>query len=153
MAFEYIIIGYVYVIATRLKVFNRRFLRQFDEVHQEAFGKDKKTPQWGYPDTGNGWFAQKLPYKDWYEFNCAQRVHLNFLESFAFVALVSLVAGIVYPDEAFLFQMIYILGRFIFTYAYWNMGPIYRIPGVILLWIGQIANLYYAIKTCLALVE
>ena len=34
----------------------------------------------GYPDCGNGIYADKLSYEDWYKFNKKQRGHLNFLE-------------------------------------------------------------------------
>ena len=57
MALSYVITMYLYVIPTRLSTFKRGFMRQFDEIHQEAFGKDKKAPKMGYPDTGNGWYS------------------------------------------------------------------------------------------------
>jgi hypothetical protein len=34
-------------------------------------GHDAPTPKMGYPDMGSGYYSKQLPYKDWYEFNCA----------------------------------------------------------------------------------
>ena len=35
----------------------------------------------GYPDTGSGRYTFAMGYKAWYEFNVAQRGHLNYLEN------------------------------------------------------------------------
>ena len=35
----------------------------------------------GLPDDGNGFYAAKLSYKDWYDYNNTVRGHLNFLET------------------------------------------------------------------------
>ena len=37
-------------------------MMQFNELHQEAFGTDVSPG--GYPDTGNGIYAEKLNYKE-----------------------------------------------------------------------------------------
>ena len=50
----------------RYKVFNEEFMKQFDAEHQEAFGTN--APKGGHPDDGNGYYSQKLSYKDWYDF-------------------------------------------------------------------------------------
>ena len=42
-------------------------MAQFDEEHEKAFGT--KASIGGYPDNGNGYFADRLPYGDWYTFN------------------------------------------------------------------------------------
>ena len=55
----------------RSKVFSKEFMSQFDQQHQEAFGTPATVG--GYPDTGNGYYADKLSYKDWYVFNNWQR--------------------------------------------------------------------------------
>ncbi|CDW87877.1 mapeg family protein [Stylonychia lemnae] len=138
---------------TRIKTYKRTFMRQFDEIHEQSFGKGTKPPKLGYPDTGNGWYSKKLPYKQWYEMNVAQRMHLNYLEGITFVILVSIIGGISYPMEVFYAQIAYIIGRQLFAVAYYNMGPIFRVPGVIGLQYGQWACAYYSIKTCLTLLE
>jgi hypothetical protein len=54
-------------------------MKQFAKEHAEAFGGQKQT-QFGYPDSGNGRYAKKLPYLDWYDMNNGQRAQINFLE-------------------------------------------------------------------------
>ena len=54
----------------RAKVFNGEFMKKhFGEEHMKAYPKDTKTPQYGYPDMGSGFYSKKLSYKDWFEFN------------------------------------------------------------------------------------
>lgn len=82
------------VSAKRKKIFPVEFLRkEFGIVHEAQLGEPIEAG--GYPDTGNGFYSQKLSYKDWYEFNVLQRVHLNYLENMP-VALMSLLCSGVY---------------------------------------------------------
>jgi hypothetical protein len=37
--------------------------------------QDIDVPKGGYPDMGNGKFGKKLGYREWFEFNTAQRAH------------------------------------------------------------------------------
>lgn len=39
----------------------------FKEIHKSETGDEIE--EHGYPDMGNGKYAEKLSYKDWYEFN------------------------------------------------------------------------------------
>ena len=71
---------YYFAMASRLRVFRRKFLRQFDKLHAENVPGYEACPEYGYPDCGAGWFSKQLPYKDWVEINKGQRVQLNFLE-------------------------------------------------------------------------
>jgi len=34
-------------------------------------GQDSEAPLIGYPDMGAGIYSMMLPYKEWFEFNCA----------------------------------------------------------------------------------
>jgi hypothetical protein len=57
---------------------------QFLDMHREEL-KDSLTepvldPHMGFPDCGSGRYSEKLDYKDWYDFNNAQRVHMNYVE-------------------------------------------------------------------------
>ena len=75
-----LVVGYVVVIPKRLKYFNRTekrdgFLDQFRHEHQAAYGWDVKLAAGGFPDSGNGYYADKLQYKSWYELNGAIRAH------------------------------------------------------------------------------
>ena len=73
--------AYLAVVPKRVKHFTTEFMAQFKEEHQAAFGKDSEPANGGFPDSGNGYYSEKLSYEAWYEFNCAQRVHLNFVET------------------------------------------------------------------------
>ena len=46
---------------------------------------------------GTGRYSDKLPYKDWFNFGLAQRIHQNFLEQLPIYLIFSLVAGIRFP--------------------------------------------------------
>ena len=102
---------YMYVIPSRLRIFRGKFYKEngFDEQHRTAFGK--APAKMGYPDTGNGRYCKKLPYKEWYLFNCAQRVHMNYIEGVTVFVLGTFISGIIYPHMTFATQFLYIVGR------------------------------------------
>ncbi len=54
---------------------------KFKDEHRLAFGNESKLTPGGFPDAGNGFYSDKLPYHAWYDLNNAMRVHLNFVES------------------------------------------------------------------------
>mmetsp|Transcript_29264 Transcript_29264/g.39558 ORF Transcript_29264/g.39558 Transcript_29264/m.39558 type:complete len:106 (-) Transcript_29264:78-395(-) len=97
---------------------------------------------WGYPDTGNSYYASKLPYDKWYSLNNTYRVQNNFLESITYAILMSIACGIKYPYYTAIAQGCYIVGRFLFTLGYTIAGPNARIPGALLVdvaifwWVG-----------------
>ena len=47
----------------------------FKEDHRIAFGDESKLHPHGDPDQVDGWYSQKLSYKEWYELGCAKRAH------------------------------------------------------------------------------
>lgn len=52
----------------RKRVFSKEFLeKNFKQIHENEVGGE--LPDLGFPDMGNGRFAEKLSYKDWFEFN------------------------------------------------------------------------------------
>jgi hypothetical protein len=111
IAIQFLVFMYIYVIMTRIKIFKGKFFKEngFVEQHLSAF---KENPaKLGYPDTGNGRYSMKLSYKEWYQFNCAQRCHMNYIEGFALIVIATLISGIVYPQWTFGIQVIYIIGR------------------------------------------
>lgn len=56
----------------RKRAFSDEFMTNgFANYHKTFMGKDTPVPKMGYPDCGSGYYSAKLPYKDWYEFNCA----------------------------------------------------------------------------------
>ena len=74
---EIIFIGFLLPGGAR-KVFTKEFMEQhFGEEHRKATGKDIE--KGGAPDMGSGLYSQKLSYKEWYDFNNAQRAHYNYV--------------------------------------------------------------------------
>ncbi len=62
IVFEYILVIYFFTMRARIQVFRRTFMRQFDKEHSEAFPHLDKAPEFGYPDSGNGYYGKRLPY-------------------------------------------------------------------------------------------
>ena len=55
-------------MAARLSVFNKEYMKKFELEHKTAFNLPT-APEFGYPDSGNGRFAKKLAYADWFRMN------------------------------------------------------------------------------------
>ena len=78
IAFEIISIGFMFPGRLRGTIFTEEFMKQnFGAEHKSATGFEIE--KGGYPDMGNGVYSQRLPYKDWYAFNNAQRCHYNYV--------------------------------------------------------------------------
>ncbi len=73
--------------------------------------KDLGDLKGGYPDCGNGVYADKLTYEEWFRFNKVNRGHLNFLESVTIVTFVILVSGLEFPRAAVILGSLYALFR------------------------------------------
>ena len=72
---------------------------------------------------GCGKYSQKLSYKDWYEFNSAQRAHYNFVEWIASTLLLILVAGVYFPIPAAALGLAIFIARLIYSIGYVTGGP------------------------------
>lgn len=122
IALEIIIIGFVIPQGARKKVFTEQFMKEhFETEHMQAFNEPIKDQ--GYPDMGNGRYSQKLSYKDWYEFNSAQRAHYNFLEWIASTLIMILIAGIYFPIPAAALGLAIFIGRIVYSVGYVIGGP------------------------------
>ena len=78
----------------------------------------------GYPDMGAGIYSRALNYKDWFNFNCAVRVHYNSLEHLGWTLPLMLVNGLFFPKLTTTFGMIILVGREFYRYGYMtNDGP------------------------------
>ena len=130
---QYLITIYAVTMRARIKIFNRKFMEQFDDMHRQAFPGQEHAPEFGYPDTGNGFYAKKLPYADWFNFNCAQRCQVNFLEHITFLVLGTIICAFAYPVWALVLQAFIFLGRLLFTIGYSVWGPSGRIPGALIM--------------------
>lgn len=94
---------------------------------------------------GNGRYAQKLPYKSWYEFNNAQRVHYNYLEGATVVLTWLLIAGLRYEWVAVGAGSTYFVARLIYAIGYASKGPQGRLIGFLLYFISQLVLMVFAI--------
>ena len=111
--------GFVVVEYKRAKTYTSDYLKKnYWEEHHAAFPNDKMVPKFGYPDMGTGYYSSKLSYKQWFEFNVAQRIHQNFLESLIIVVLLTLVAGLKYPAVTVYLGLAYSFGRLVNAIGY-----------------------------------
>ena len=62
----------------RRKYFDQGYMRTFNTIHGAEVGGE--APKAGYPDMGNGRYAENWKYSEWFKFNNWQRAHYNFLE-------------------------------------------------------------------------
>mmetsp|Transcript_21337 Transcript_21337/g.33018 ORF Transcript_21337/g.33018 Transcript_21337/m.33018 type:complete len:95 (+) Transcript_21337:208-492(+) len=92
----------------------------------------------GFPDTGDGWYGRQLPYADWLKMNYAQRCQNSYFEHIVLIALSTGVASIYYRGWAFLFVMIYIVGRAIYSIGYMS-SPKGRLVGALTQDVGLLA--------------
>ena len=70
---------------------------------------------------GAGYFSRKLPYADWFRFNCAQRVHANSLEHLSWSLPLLLFNGFFFPKFATSMGLMIFVGRELYRYGY--MSP------------------------------
>ena len=77
---------------------------------------------------GNGWYSQKLPYKDWYEFNCAQRAHQNYFEHLPSIVSIILIGGLYVPAITLAYAILCILVRTGYAISYSTRGAGARVP-------------------------
>ncbi len=89
-------------------------------------------PKGGYPDMGNGRYSDKLTYKQWFEFNVAQRIHYHYLESVTSVICWILIGGLQYPEVTISLGGGFFLGRVLFHIGYAAKGPRGRSMGFLL---------------------
>ena len=79
LGLELLLFGFFFAGKGRGRVFDKNFMeKHFLEEHNLATG-EKSISKSGLPDMGCGRYSAKLSYKQWYEFNNAQRAHYNFL--------------------------------------------------------------------------
>ena len=133
----------------RKRIFNKEFMSQFNEEHQAAFGGND-APVGGLPDDGNGYYAAKLSYGDWFTFNNWQRAHMNFLETIMPVAVMTFITSINQPLWSCISIYVLIAGRVMYAIGYCKGGPKGRVVGAIVTDLGLLAVLvggFYSIFT------
>ena len=75
----------------------------------------------GYPDMGSGFYSKKLAYRDWYRFNCAQRVHGNSVEHLTWLVPLLLVSAVFQPRFTACLTLPVLFGRELYKTGY--MSP------------------------------
>ena len=97
----------------------------------------------GYPDMGAGMYSRLLPYKDWFQFNCAQRVHANSVEHLAWTLPTFIGTAIFFPRTAAVFGTTVLVGRELYRYGYMTDGPTSKVreAGAIPLNIAELLTL------------
>ena len=109
-------------VRARVKAFNKDFMKQFNDLHKEAFGLDQ-APGAGYPDCGNGYYGKRLSYQAWLDMNIGQRAQINYLEHITYVLVSGFVGGLSHPRFASTFLFVNVVGRTVYTVAYASKGP------------------------------
>jgi len=130
IAAQYVLTSLI-VGKARSRAFNAEFMSQFNEDHAHAFPGEVPNKE-GYPDCGQGRYSDKLPYKDWYDFNNAQRIHYNFLEAIHVILTWLVIAGVAYPWYAVVGGSVYFVGRLVYIIGYSFGGPNGRFIGVLI---------------------
>lgn len=116
----------------------------FQAEHEKAFPGTEVSKE-AYPDMGNGRYSQKLPYKNWYEFNNAQRVHYNYLENATIIITWLLIAGLKYEWVAVGAGSTYFIARCMYAIGYASKGPAGRMIGFVLSMTAALVLLVFAI--------
>ena len=130
IALQCIITGFI-PDRRRNRFFNQAFLeKHFADQHLQETGAP--IVKGGYPDMGNGRYAEKLSYREWYEFNLSQRVHYNFIEHIASVLILLILGGIALPTAAGWLGWAYFIGRVFYTAGYLMKGPKGRLVGALI---------------------
>lgn len=55
--------------------------------------------------------------RDWYRFNVLQRIHMNYIENLSFATVSTLAAGLYDPKIASCMGLVFLLGRYFFSYT------------------------------------
>ncbi len=97
---------------------------------------------------GNGFYSRNLNYEQWYNFNNAQRAHLNFVEWIASNLVFLLIAGLYFPIPAAAVGAGIILSRLIYACGYNAAGPTGRTIGALLNDLCTLALFVLAILSC-----
>ena len=130
LCIECFLMGMVAVAPARFGLFNKDFMAQFEEEHEKAFPGSKPVVG-GFPDCGDGRYADKLSYKDWVTFNNAMRVHQNFIEALPMVLAVLCIGGLFLPKTTMYVGFINAGARVIYAAMYLKKGSDSRVIGAV----------------------
>jgi len=141
------------VTPLRKKLFNQEFMqKEFGEIHKKELGTEPSFG--GFPDQGFGRYSDKLSYKDWYQFACAQRTHGQFVEQIGIVIPLILVSGLSNGKIAAILGGVNFIGRILYTIGYTSKkGADARKYGGLVLFVSMLGLIATSFKTCWDLVK
>lgn len=144
---EYVLVTMLITGKARGGIYTAEYMQQFAEEHKATFPNKPAVPKGGYPDTGNGYLSKHLSYAAWFKMNNSQRAQINFLEQMPYFLVTSVIGGISYPWPAFTVQILFIIGRALFSIGYTKCGPTARIPGALIMDLCILATLVLSVMT------
>ena len=95
-------------------------MAKYNPQHIQDFPRDKEVPKGGYPDMGDGRYAEGLNYAEWFKFGNYQRAHYNYLEQLTPVIVWILICCAYKPLAAAILGYVYFIGRIFFAVGYWK---------------------------------
>ena len=107
---------------------NKKEVQALQEEHKKATGGE--IDPLGYPDMGNGRYAQLLSYADWLTFNKAQRIHYSMVEVTGPVCASMVATGLYYPRTVAALGLSFTAGRILYAMGYMT-NPKNRAVGAI----------------------
>lgn len=60
---------------------------------------------------------QNTSFRDWYNFNILQRIHMNYVENLSFATTATLAAGLYEPKAASYMGLVFMLGKYISVHS------------------------------------
>ena len=142
----------------RKAAFTPEVLQKFQQEHEEAFGKDSKVDKMGYPDNGSSRYSKELSYKQWFNYNVAQRNHQSLLDQAIPILVFGLVSGLKYPKVTTYLMAVYMASKIITLFFAGDIAKDAAINPMRLLghYLGLCGTLglgYYAMKSSLQIAE
>merc|ERR1712032_851230 len=102
----------------------------------------------GFPDCGDGRYADKLTYAEWIRYCNFFRAHNNFVEQLPTIIIILMVSGLFLPKTTMWIGFINVVSRIVYTFSYIYKGPNWRIIGALAnaaLYLLALVALVYAI--------
>ena len=129
ISLAYQITGWL-VTRARATHFSKEFMKkEFGSEHLSSVKSE--VVEGGYPDCGDGRYAQKLSFGQWHSFNQAVRGYLNFSEWIVASLLGTLLSGLFYPTYGAYLGYAIALGRLMYSLGY-LISPDKRMGGAVL---------------------
>ena len=132
----------------RDRTFTKEFMEKFKEEHEAAFPGTSPAVG-GFPDCGDGRYSDKLPYKNWVDFNNCYRVHQNAIEALPMTITVLLISGLILPKITMYVGFFHAGARVVYSIMYVTSGSDARklgaIAGSLPLYLLALATFVYLI--------